>query len=365
MPALNALALFAWESLEDSPSLRALKALLASLPDAKLVEGLRQQRGRGRNDYPVHVLWGVVILRIALRHGDFEATLGELGRNAQLRRMIGIAEESQVPKAWNISRFLDVLGEEPHLSELRRVFDEMVHKLAAAVPDLGQQAAGDATSLKARGKRDPRAVADEDRVGLPQPSGGRKEYTDDEGKVTKIFEWFGYKLHRLVDVKHEVVLAYQVTSPKAGDGNIVGARRFHGFVGAVMIVHLAFATLLAGTPRREGTLGKLRLSAATAATRGRLATVLATSAANSLRPQRKKQRKPLKTKGLRSTPHRARTCNLRFRRPMLYPIELGVPGTVGGLTALTGALSTETQLRPRPKITTNRPAGKCFGDSPL
>jgi hypothetical protein len=332
------------------------------------------------------------------------------------------------------------LGEEPHLSELRRVFDEMVHKLAAAVPDLGQQAAGDATSLKARGKRDPRAVADEDRVGLPQPSGGRKEYTDDEGKVTKIFEWFGYKLHLLVDVKHEVVLAYHVTSPKAGDGetlpsllsegqenlpagrirtlaydkaadtndvhaaldkakikpliqirslwkdqseqllpghngtsnivydeagtlhcydrtsepmvrhpmayigyepqretikyrcparhegwecphdaacnsgksygktvrvdrtidlrrfppipratkkferlykgrtsvervnarmkifwgaddgNIVGARRFHGFVGAVMIVHLAFATLLAGTPRREGTLGKLRLS---------------------------------------------------------------------------------------------------------
>ena len=25
-----------------------------------------------------------------------------------------------------------------------------------------------------------------------------------------------------------------------------------------------------------------------------------------------------------STPHRIRTCNLRFRRPMLYPIELGV-----------------------------------------
>jgi len=43
------------------------------------------------------------------------------------------------------------------------------------------------------------------------------------------------------------------------DGNIVGARRFHAFVGAVMIVHLAFATLLASTPRREGTLGKLRL----------------------------------------------------------------------------------------------------------
>jgi hypothetical protein len=28
----------------------------------------------------------------------------------------------------------------------------------------------------------------------------------------------------------------------------------------------------------------------------------------------------------RNTPHRVRTCNLRFRRPMLYPIELGVRG---------------------------------------
>jgi hypothetical protein len=38
-----------------------------------------------------------------------------------------------------------------------------------------------------------------------------KEYRDDEGKVTKVVEWFGYKLHLLVDAKHEVVLAYEVT----------------------------------------------------------------------------------------------------------------------------------------------------------
>ena len=45
----------------------------------------------------------------------------------------------------------------------------------------------------------------------------------------------------------------------ADDGNVVGARRFHAFVGAVMIVHAAFAMLLAKHPRREGTLGKLHL----------------------------------------------------------------------------------------------------------
>ena len=36
-------------------------------------------------------------------------------------------------------------------------------------------------------------------------------------------EWFGYKLHLLVDVKHEVVLAYDVTDTKAGDGETLPA----------------------------------------------------------------------------------------------------------------------------------------------
>jgi hypothetical protein len=37
------------------------------------------------------------------------------------------------------------------------------------------------------------------------------------------------------------------------DGQVYGARRFHAYVGAVMVVHLAFATLLAQSERREGT----------------------------------------------------------------------------------------------------------------
>jgi hypothetical protein len=44
------------------------------------------------------------------------------------------------------------------------------------------------------------------------------------------------------------------------DGNVTGATRFHAQVGTVMIVHAAFATVLASLPRRGGTLGKMRLS---------------------------------------------------------------------------------------------------------
>ena len=67
--------LFAWDCLQDSPSLGTIRQFLRSIPDAKLLEGLRLHRGRGRNDCPVYVAWGVVLLRIALRHVSVEASL--------------------------------------------------------------------------------------------------------------------------------------------------------------------------------------------------------------------------------------------------------------------------------------------------
>lgn len=210
--------LFAWDCLEDSPALKTIRQFLHAIPDGPLLHGLNQHRGRGRNDYPIHVLWGVVLLTPLLRHTSTDSCLAELRRNEGLRRLIGIESESKVPKKWNISRFLDSLGTEPHLSRVREIFDRIVEMLGQAVPDLGRDTAGDSTWLHGRRKSSEAAVKIEMAEGLPQASGGRKEYQDDEGVVTRVVEWFGYKLHLLVDVKHEVALAYQVTSTKAGDG---------------------------------------------------------------------------------------------------------------------------------------------------
>src|SRR5262249_19669769 len=116
-----------------------------------------------------------------------------------------------------MSRFLAKLGEEPHLTHLRGIFDAMVQRLGLVVGDLGKDAAGDSTGLAGRAALSDKLRVAEIEQGLPQPSGGRKEYVDDDGKVTHLVEWFGYKLHLLVDVKHEVALAYHVTDTKAGD----------------------------------------------------------------------------------------------------------------------------------------------------
>jgi hypothetical protein len=208
---------FAWDCLEDSPSLQTIRELLALLPDGALLASLREARGRGRDDYPVRVLWGTVLLTIILRHTSLEACLAELKRNAGLRQLIGIESEAGVPKKWNISRFLDVLGEEPFLSQTRQIFDQFIKRFGQVVPDLGQQVAGDATYLNARHK-DEAGVSKELKTGLAQPAGGCKEYTDEQGQVVEVLKWFGYKLHLLVDIKHEVALAYKVTAPSAGDG---------------------------------------------------------------------------------------------------------------------------------------------------
>lgn len=264
--------LFPWDALEDSPSLATIKCCLASMPDADLLDSLRRARGHGRNDHPVRVLWGVVLLTILLRHPHFEACLADLRRNDDLRALIGIPrdDESQVPDSWNVSRFLHVLGQEPHRTLLQELFDVMVERLGVAVPDLGVHTAGDSAALNARRTKKlplpvdatptpqtpasptPTAVlaadtpvptppstatptpsntkppppADEPKVvldayGLPVAAGGRKEYTDDAGKVVKVVQWFGYKFHLLVDVKHEVTLAYRISSTKMGDNELL------------------------------------------------------------------------------------------------------------------------------------------------
>jgi len=281
--------LFAWDCLEDHPALATIKQLLETIPDGQLLESLHTARGKGRDDYPLPVLWGVVLLTIVLRHTGFEACLGELRRNPSLAKLIGIKSAADVPKGWNVSRFLDVLGREPHRLELEAMFNQMLQRLGEVVPDLGRDTAGDSTALKARRARrdrpqDPQGVpasggaagsavvtgsavgvrtasvaapaaasrakrggaaqsgategkpaasatAEEgaqekityDRHGLPQPAGGRKEYRDEKGVVVKVYQWFGYKLHLLVDVKHEVVLAYRISSPKEGDNEVLSA----------------------------------------------------------------------------------------------------------------------------------------------
>ena len=211
--------LFAWDCLDDSPDLKTIRHLLQIIPDARLLKALRAWRGKGRDDFPVHVLWGVVVLKTLLRHITYQQILDELKRNPTLAGLIGIPHDRKVPDQWNVSRFLHVLGRPEHLGLVREAFNGLVQELGRLVGDLGRKTAGDSTGLSGREARSANSADRE----VPGPSKARKEYVDDEGNVTKVVEWFGYKLHLLVDVKHEVALAYQATSANVGDNELIPA----------------------------------------------------------------------------------------------------------------------------------------------
>lgn len=210
-------SLFAWNRLDDSPDLRCIQEFFADLPDGSLLEALRLNRGKGRNQYPVRVLWFCAVLQPLLRHTTLEQTLSELRRNADLRRLGGMDHAGQVPHPWNMSRFLMTLGQKPYVTLLQGVFNQMVQRLGVAVPTLGKESAGDATHLSAR-----RARGHVNSAGL-QPDGGRKEYTGEDGKVERVLEWFGYKLHLLCDTRHEVALSYAVTPASHADNQALPA----------------------------------------------------------------------------------------------------------------------------------------------
>jgi hypothetical protein len=57
--------LFAWDALEDSPTLKTIQRLLEVIPDDALVNSLQAARGKGRDDVPVRVTWGVLVLSVA------------------------------------------------------------------------------------------------------------------------------------------------------------------------------------------------------------------------------------------------------------------------------------------------------------
>jgi hypothetical protein len=56
----------------------------------------------------------------------------------------------------------------------------------------------------------------------------------------------------------------------ADDGNLTGSRRFFALLGVILVVHAAFATLLAAAPRHNGTLGQTRLGPISKALHGKL-----------------------------------------------------------------------------------------------
>jgi hypothetical protein len=200
--------LFGWEEIEALGELERLGLALKRLPDEKLLRVLAQERGQGRDDYPVVGMWNALVAGVVCQHPSVESLRRELMRNGQLRWMCGL---SSVPPSWAFTRFLRKLLK--HLDLVEEIFETLVSRLQEALPDLGVYLAHDGKALASHGRSDRRG----------QKADGRREREANVGVKThrrvkedgtvyeKVTTWFGFRVHLLVDAAHELPVARKLT----------------------------------------------------------------------------------------------------------------------------------------------------------
>jgi hypothetical protein len=212
------LRLFAAQAFKSDSDMGRLNTVLEVLPDAELVGALNKRwhrRGRPRR-HTARVLLHILVAGVVYRHRFMTNVLAELHRNSDLREAVGLQGAGEVPSEWEMSRFLSRLVKEEKLVE--KMFADLVQEIRSFLPDFGKQLAADSTNIYSysRGKKDSDESSD------PEASYGvkKKKHKGEDGKVSeRVFAWFGYKLHLLVDSLYELPLAYKMTTAKAYDGH--------------------------------------------------------------------------------------------------------------------------------------------------
>jgi hypothetical protein len=218
-------SLFSWEKIDASSDLDRLRFVLEAIPDEALMRKLESFRGRGRNDYPVRAVWNSILAGIVYQHVSVASLRRELQRNGELRQVCGFDPfqgSSAVPPDWVYTRFLRALFRCE--TEINAMFDELVEKLRALLPDFGRRLVIDGKAIPSAGKptdknADGRRDADAD-WGTKTYKGRREDPSTGSGQATvweKIVKWFGYKVHLIVDADCELPLAFEVTRASVND----------------------------------------------------------------------------------------------------------------------------------------------------
>ena len=205
--------LFSAKTFVNDSDLMRLERVLEVLPDAELVRRLLVTekgcaQGRKRRHHP-RALLHILIAGVVYRHRFVANLLGELKRNSDLREAVGLWGAKDVPEPYEMSRFLSRLVKEESLIE--EMFATLVREVRRYLPNFGETQAADATHIYsyARGKKEREESSDKEATfGVKRKLKKRKDGTPYE----RVFSWFGYKLHLLVDSIYELPLSFILTT---------------------------------------------------------------------------------------------------------------------------------------------------------
>lgn len=224
MAIITQMGLFDYTEIQSLGDLKRLKLVLDYLPDEELMQHLEDERGNGRDKYPIRAMWNTILAGIVFEHDTIASLRRELSRNGQLRHICGL--NNIVPTPFAFSRFLDKIMEEEHLDYIRQMFNNLIKRLRELLPDFGENLAIDGKAIDSFANShdyENETEFEDDRRRDLDADYGKKTYhfEDDEGNnYTKIKSWFGYKLHLIVDASYELPVAFKVTPASAAESPV-------------------------------------------------------------------------------------------------------------------------------------------------
>ena len=214
-----------------APGLLEVKAFLDVLEecDQEVVEALVEDRGHGRDDYPVLAMWGLLAVKLFLRKGWFSDLRAELRRNADFARLLGFKErlpgEFDLPDASAISRMHTKLKSDEYQARIKRVQEKTVELLRREDPTIGKHTAEDSTDVRTHGH----AARHQGDPELEKPSTDpeatwsvkTKRWVNKEGeKREETKSTFGYKACLNVDVGQPVVIEVRTVTGSTSDQHL-------------------------------------------------------------------------------------------------------------------------------------------------
>ena len=223
MAIIPQVSFFEYSDIEKLGDLERLNLILEGVNDENLMRKLEFKRKNGRDDYPVRVMWNLIIAMIVFCHKTVESFRRELARNSQLRRICGLYDEDRrkhlVPPARVFSGFMKSLAEEQ--DEINKIFTDEVLELYELLPGFGKTMAGDGKYIDSAAKskpKDAQTATDNRTENDAQWSTKEYHYTDSQGKPQIKKEYhFGFKAHIICDVDTELPIAFSVTAANADE----------------------------------------------------------------------------------------------------------------------------------------------------
>lgn len=213
---ISQITFFDHNEIEILGDLERLVLALEGIEDENLMCMLEKRRGKGRNDYPVRVMWNLVIAMKVFGHQSVSSFIRECRRNAGLRKVCGLidwkSKKHLVPPERVFSGFLKLLSE--YQSDVDNIFVHQVGELYDNILGFGDILAGDGKYLDSYAKKRSEESTATDNRTENDAEYSKKEYhyTNVHGKkCVKTETHFGFKAHILCDVNSELPIAFIVT----------------------------------------------------------------------------------------------------------------------------------------------------------